>query len=354
MSTAKDMAKGLIANRAGQKISDSKFKQILKKEDGLKPYYYKTKDASISKLQAKKFFNQVVSTAKNTPGLKISRLAQKIGIKPTASTAPSGIALNKLYQQATDTQIKSQAPTGPTPEEVRKQQRHDEMMKTLHKHDRANEMQQENKAASAIAQKPQSSRIAPPPMQGGISGATIKPASQPTSTPSDQAQPSVKKTKEPERLTLAVIPLINLSPTADRTAWLCERISKQTRQVLHNEGVFTLVPEPAIADAIQHYPLAMPADHGTLHLIAKDAHAQLLTYGHLKKIGPVTEITTYLTNIQNDKTLTLATIRQETDDVFDLERRLAWQITNTLSSDEAEPKRKPSTPSSHEAVDLPI
>ncbi|MFH1207234.1 MAG: hypothetical protein V1668_01360 [Patescibacteria group bacterium] len=354
MSTAKTMAKSLVANRVGQKISDSKFKQILKKEDGLKTYYYKPKDAKISKLQAKKFFNQVVSTAKNTPGLKISRLAQKIGIKPKTNFTPSNIALNKLYQKATDTQLQAQAPTGPSPEEVRKQHRHDEMMKTMRKHERADENTR-NKLAQPVSQpKPASQRIAPPTMQGSVSGATIKPVGQSTGTPADQAQPAVKKTKEPDRPTLAIIPLINLSPAADRTAWLCERIDKQIRQTLHNENMFNLVSDPAMHDAIRRYPLSVPADHGTLHLIAKDAHAQLIAYGHLKKIGPLVEISVNLANTQNDRQLTLASIRQETDDVFDLERRLAWQVSNALSADEIGPAQKPPAPGSSEAIDMPI
>ncbi len=352
MSTAKDMAKSLIANRAGQKITDSKFKQILKKEQGLKTYYYKPKDSSITKIQAKKFFNQVVSTAKGTPGLKISRLAQKIGIKPRTDSAPSNIALNKLYQKATNTQLQSQAPKGPSPEEVRKQQRHDEMMKTLHKHDRAAEMQKENMAAPT-AQKPANQRVAPPTMQGTIGGATIKPTNQPAGLQSDQAQPAVKKTKDPERLGLAVLPLTNLSPAADRTAWLCERVSRQIKQALHNEGMFEFAAEPSVHDAIRRYPLTVPADHGTLRLIAKDAHVQLISYGHLKKIGSLIEVNAYLTNIQNDQHITLLSIRQETDDIFDLERRIAWQIDNALSGD-PEPKKQLPAPGGNEAVDLPI
>jgi TolB-like protein len=353
MSTAKDMAKSLVANRAGQKITDSRFKQILKKEDALKPYYYKSKSSSLSKLQAKKFFNQVVSTAKGTPGLKISRLAQKIGIKPNAAKGPSNISLNKLYQKATDTQVKAQAPIGPSPEEVRRQQRHDQAIKTLHKHERADENTLNQLAQPDAQSKPASQRVAPPTMQGSVSGSTIKPTGQVTDTPSDQAQLAVKKTKEPERLALAILPLSNLSPAADRTAWLCERISKQIGQALLSEGMFILAPEPAIHGAIRRYPLSVPADHGTLRLIAKDAHVQLVAYGHLKKIGPVIEINAYLTNTQNDQNITLVSVRQETDDVFDLERRIAWQINNALSGD-IEPKQKPPTPSSSEAIDLPI
>ncbi|MFA5052027.1 MAG: hypothetical protein WC544_03120 [Patescibacteria group bacterium] len=350
MSTAKDMAKNLVANRAGQKISETKFKQILKKDESLKTYYYKPKDASLNKIQAKKFFNQVVSTAKNTPGLKISRLAQKIGIKPKTDATPSNIALNKLYQKATDDQLKANAPTGPSPEEVRKQQRHDDAMKIMHKRDRADEMKNEYKQQNAAPQKQSSPRTAPPTMQGSITGATLKP----TGTPADDTtRPATAPVKEPDHLALAVLPLINLSPAADRTAWLTERLTKQIRQALRNEGIFNLAAEPIVADAVRRYPVSVPADHGILRLIGKEVRASMLVYGHLKKIGALYEISVYLTNVQNDQHLALAVLRQETDDVFDLERRLTWQVHNALNTDSAPEKKGPPTDTAA-AVDLPM
>lgn len=351
VSTAKDMAKSLIANRTGQKISDTKFKQILKKDESLKTYYYKSKDAGISKIQAKKFFNQVVSTTKTTPGLKVSRLAQKMGIKPNADKIPSNIILNKLYQKATDTQLQATAPKGPSPEEVRKQQRHDEMMKTLHKRERADDIARSQQTPQQPdQQRQQPSRVAPPTMQGTITGATLKPTGGIANEPD---RPIKKQAAEPDRLTLAVLPLINLSPAADKTSWLADRLTTQIRQALRNENMFSLATEPATADALHRYQLSIPADQGILHLIGTELHAQLVAYGHLKKNGTTIEINLYLSNIQNRQHLVLASLRRETDDIFDLERRLTWQIHEALS-DKPSPETPRNTPSASDAVDLPI
>ncbi|HHE64423.1 MAG TPA: hypothetical protein ENL09_00180, partial [Bacteroidetes bacterium] len=60
-STAKNMAKSILSDKTGKKISDTKFKEMMEKDKDLKKFAYIGKNSTLDKFKVKKFFNKVIS-----------------------------------------------------------------------------------------------------------------------------------------------------------------------------------------------------------------------------------------------------------------------------------------------------
>ncbi|MDD5040479.1 MAG: hypothetical protein PHY34_05010 [Patescibacteria group bacterium] len=367
VDTAKTIAKDLVANRSGGKISNEKFKQILRKDQDLRSYYYKPKNTSLTKFQTKKFIDKVVSTAKTTPGLKVSRLAQKLGFKPGATHAASDTILNKVYQKATQTQLDAQKPTGPSPEDISRQKRRDQMLKTLHKHERADEIMHDNKQQQA--QQQQSSSKAggtAPGVQIQHGGSSITGTSQANSSISNTGAAPARRAASSRRavatdeLKTLLIPVCNATPNAQGLESTVEKINKLLQQILTVGHGLSVLPPRAIHDALYSLRLDTPPppdDMGTIAALTHAVQADCAVIGSVQRIGHMTNVSIRLVNAETKKSITLASIHDTTDDTFELERKIRWQVDHALSdtsSADSTSGSGSSLPSVDDAIDLPI
>lgn len=357
VGTAKTIAKNLLATPKGKKISDTKFKKFLKQDKDLKKFVYSSKQSTIKQPQAKKFFNKVLSSAHGDPKLKVSPIvAKKMGIKISKQGQLSQIGLKKIYKKASTEELASQQkPTGPSPEELRRQKRHEEAIKTFHKRERADEIQRETGPADQQNKngEPDTLSISPRGVRGGTT-----PASGSTSSLSDQTIPIQRSGAAPASaylISLLIFPLNNLSANVEDLDLITKKIDNLVLQTITSLKTFKIVRQQDINEALKKLRLEkMPIiiDEITMENIAKEVQAQLYIFGTIKKTGAIMEINIQMVNSENNQHLTLVTIKEEADDIFDLERKISWQITNAFQ-DKKSDKETPA-PSSGEAVDLPI
>ena len=372
-TTAKSMAKSLLSTQSGKKVSDTKFKEHLKQNKDLKKYAYKGKASTISSADAKKMFNKVVESAKGSEKFKISHAAKKLGIKGDRKAGTATI--NKIYGKAGQEELASQPQqTGPTKQELRQQKRHEDMMKTFHKRDRADETRQEQEEERKDAEKNASggsdskkgggtASTRPSAGSGGVAGSTTtQNLSQQTATssatPSDQ-RPATQKSDQAEEkpITALILPLSNLSPNVRDLDSIVTRLSTTVKQLFTTLHILPLLPESAIQDALNNLRLeAIPdaTDYGAIAALAKAAQAQLVIFGSVSQTGTTLTINVQFANVATDKKLDLANLKEGTDDIFNIERKLRWHIENALNSGQNEPKKPGETPPTDEAVDLPI
>lgn len=361
VGTAKTIAKNLLATPKGKKVSDTKFKKFLKQDKDLKKFVYSSKQSTIRQPQAKKFFNKVLSSAHGDPKLKVSPIvAKKMGIKISRQGQVSQIGLKKIYKKASTEELASQQkPTGPSPEELRRQKRHEEAIKTFHKRERAEEIQRETGPVEQQNKngEPDRRRVTPSISPSGVRGGAI-PASGSTSSLSDQTIPTQRSGAAPTNaylISLLIFPLNNLSTNVEDLDLITKKINNLVRQTITSLKMFKIIRQQDINEALKKHRLErMPIiiDEVTMENIAKEVQAQLYIFGTIKKTGAIMEINIQMVNAENNQHLPLVTIKEEADDIFDLERKISWQITNAFQDREND-KETP-TPSSGEAVDLPI
>lgn len=334
MGTAKGVAKDLLSTKGGKKLSDTKFKQFMKKDKDLQHYY--TQSSSLSKFQAKKFFTKVVGSAQTNAQLKVSRLAQKMGIKGDNAKQLPGTVLERVYRRATTEQIAAEPkPTGPTPEEQRQQARREKMLKSLHKQQRAEEISKDQPAQPTPA-KANENRQAGPVITPG-SGTTVTQlhgATAPKQTGVTMPKPAAKTNSTPKCI---VFPIENVTPNVEGLELLLQKINRLLIQTLQGSGMFQLVSPQGIGRAVTALSLettSLPSDRGAIRTLAERLNAEYYVTGSIKKIGATTDIVIELCNIENDRRLYLATIHEIITDPFELERKIHWEIINALQGDE--------------------
>ena len=354
IGTARGVAKGLLSTKSGKQVSDTKFKQFLKAEKGLKKFVYSSPQSSLAKHQAKQFFGKVIGSAKEQRGLKINALAaKKLGIKISEAGQMSDIGLNKMYQKAGTEELASQqkASSEPSPEEQRRQQRHEAALKTLHKRERADETRQEQK------QQPSKERAQPKPLTTPISHAGVGQAAGAGAgqlgAVADKVSTGVTPsgTAEGERLPLLILPLQNLTPTVEGLAWVAKKINGLVSRTLTSLRLFKIT-DATTAGKVPAKAVDV-SDLAAVIVAAKRTWTTLCIFGTIKKTGRLLEITVEMVNTNSSQRLLLAQVKEETDDVFNLERKIGWQIANALQAegttdDTAAPKN------SQKAEDLPI
>jgi len=353
--TAKNMAKNLLSTQKGKKISDTKFKQFLKQDKDLKKFVHSSKSSTMAKHQAKKFFSKVTESAKQSGNLKVNpTAAKKMSIRINKQGQISNIGINKIYQKATTEELAIEnKPTGPTPAESRKQKRHEEAIKKLHQRERAGDIDKEQKQQPEKDEKKSSS---PPPRSSGTSSTGTSLSNQ--STPlSNQGSPTPQKSTKTNTALPAILvsPLNNLSTNVRGLDWTARRINNLIIQTLKSLKMFKIIEEEKISKVLTKLKLEkLPAsaNEAVIKQIARETRAVLFVIGYIKKINKTLEIKIQIINTATDQHLDLATIKEESDDIFQLERKIKWQINNALLSD-AKTENK-DVPSSDEAVDLPI
>jgi len=371
--TAKSVAKSLISSQSGKKISDTKFKEYLKQDKDLKKYAYSGKASTISKANAKKLFKKVVESAKGNEKFKISHTAKKLGIKEDRKAGTATI--NKIYGKAGQEELASQPQqTGPTKQELRQQKRHEEMMKTLHKRDRADYMRHKQEEERKEAEKKSSdgnndkksggaAPARPSAGSGGAAGsATTQNSNQQTATSSaapSNKRPAIQKSDQAEKEPIAaiILPLSNLSPNVRNLDGIVKRLSTTVKQLFTTLHALPILPESAIKDALNKLRLEdIPnaTDYGTIAALTKAANAQLVIFGSVSQTGTTLTINVQFANVVANKKFELANLKEGSDDIFNIERKLRWHIKNALNSGQNEPKEPGEAPPTDEAVDLPI
>jgi len=337
IGTAKSMAKNLLSTRSGQKVSDTAFKKFVKQDKSLKKFTYSSDKSTVSKFQAKKILGQVAKDAASSEKYKISRFAQKLGIKQSGEEVRvSDIALNKAYQKGAEEELKVEKPAGPSPDELRREKRREEAVKTLHKRERADEINKERLGGtkSAPGQSGQK-QTAAPLMHAGFDGASQNAQATPGGAMSDNISSGNAQTGNTaaDLLTVLVLPLYNVSGTAEDIDWLIKKIHKLTIQTLTSLRLFKVVGQTSSTADLGHPP-ADPQDQTALKLATKKAWARLCVFGTIKKISKLLEIKINMINVDNDQKLQLVDIKDDTDDVFGLERKISWQLSAAVQGTE--------------------
>lgn len=356
--TAKSMAKNLLTTKGGKKITDTKFKEFLKKDKDLNKFAYKGKGSTLAKHQAKKFFGKVTGSAKQSGNLKVSATAaKKMGIRIDKKGQISEIGLNKIYQKATTEELSTQAkPTAPSPAELRREKRHENAMQTMHKRDRAEDIRKEQKSEQQPNKEEKSTATTPPPRSAGVSSTGAATGSQAAGTASQSSSGQRKTTQAgPALPSLLILPLNNLSKNVRGLDWTARKIGNSITQTLNSIKIFSIIDQDAINDAFYKLHIdisATPFDESTIKQAAEKTGAELFVTGYIKKVDRFLEIKIQMVNTITNQRLNLAAIKEETDDVFHLERKINWQIINALKSDAKIPDQD--SPGIDEAVDLPI
>lgn len=356
IGTARSVAKNLIADKYGHAVSDTKLKQFLKTDKELQHYIYKNDRSTLSKFQANKFFNKVVDTAKTSGGFKVSRLAQKMGIKPNAPRT-TNVQLNKIYQQASQTEYDAMPhDTGPTPEDQARERRREKMLKTLHRQNRAEENQRENMAGDAEkkknAEKSQKSNQAAPPRVSGVGAVGTAPHDGSTS-----AAPTIDAdTKAPEdpRLACLVFPLENQTADVPGFELTVNKFNSFILQHLTTTQLFRMISQEklwSIVGSRSSDTIPALSEIDARRSIAKRAGAMLYIGGAMRQVGQTTELTLTLRTTTNQTTVTLAHLAEPMTDRFEFQRRITWQIDAALANHR---NNDTSAPSASKAIELPI
>jgi len=373
VTTAKSTAKSLLSTQSGKKVSDTKFKDYLKQDKDLKKYAYKGKTSTISKADAKKMFNKVVESAKGNKKFKISHAAKKLGIRKDRKSGTATI--NKIYGKAGQEELASQPQqTGPSKQELRQQKRHENMMKALHKRDRADDMRQEQEKQKKETEKNSSGDkndnkgdgAAPIRPSAGSGGAVGTAASQNTTqqTATNSAAPSVQRpaTQKPDEaeetpINAIILPLSNLSPNVRDLDSITKRLSTTVKQIITTLHALPILPDSVIQGALNQLRLdSLPnaTDYGAIAALAKTARTQPVIFGSVSQTGATLTINVQCANVVTDKKLELANLKEGTGDIFNIERKLRWHIKNALDASANQSDDSEKTPLDEEAVDLPI
>ena len=360
IGTAKNIAKNLLSTQSGKKISETKFKQLLKQDKDLKKFVYSSKSSTLAKHQAKKFFNKVINSAKTSNNFKVSHLAKKMGIRISPKGEVSDIGLNKIYQKASTEELAAQQkPAGPSPEEQRREKRREEALKTFHKKERAEERQREKiqREEQTPDNEKNGNKMSSPLTRHGVSGSTAALTNQ-AATLDDQTTAGQKvttATSQTSTIPLLILPLNNLSPNIEGFDWVTKKFSTLVLQTINSLKMFEVIPQKDINQVLRKLRWRkMPPliDEETAETIVRETKVQLAVLGHVKKTGAVMEINIQLINTKTNQKILLANIKEETDDLFDLEKKISWQITNALQNQEDD--KESQIPSPDEAKDLPI
>ncbi len=363
---AKKIVKNLIRTQSGKKISDTKFKEFLKKNDDLSKYAYKKDSGHLTKHQTKKFFDSVVKKASTNTDLKISNVDQKkMGIRVNKSGAVSDIGLDKMYTQAAQAELAAQEPSGPTPEEVRREKRRETAVKTFHKHERAREIEQEQKQQTNNEDKQsdsQPNRTVPRMSMRKNAGAanTGQPSNStatatPIQTQSNTATDDRPTTGLPRALPLLIFPTENKNSNQPHMQELANRINDMIQRTMQATPLFTVMPSSTLEQSVSELTMrALPTHEDTdaLQRVAAQAHAAVYIYGWIEQDQYSTTITIKMANTVNGKTVLLANVKEPVTDFFSLLRRIEWEIKHAFSGNSGHDSTD--MPSASEAIDLPI
>lgn len=352
VGTVKSVAKNLLRAKFGtKKISETKFKKFLKSEADLRKFAYKPGTVHITKGTAKKFFQKVLTSAEDRKDMRVSKLAaKKMGFRIGAHGELSKVGLNKMYRNTVNTEIAANQPTGPTPQEIERAKRHENMLKTIHKWERARDIEAESKQAQRpTAQQPRHEQATMPTLSHGSTGPTTAPRAHTSDTDRTTSyRPPRSMDKEPG-IPIVILPCLNSSSEVAGTAALCRKLDAVTDQVLSHVPRFQAVPlQPEYRERYQ-----ANSSIDAARSIAHELGATAFVIGVLKRSSGRTNITITLHQVHGDDHLTLAAIDEATMDAYTLQRKAIWDLAHAVHNAQALGDDS-SLPSSGAAVDLPI
>ncbi|MBU0598160.1 hypothetical protein KKF61_04145 [Patescibacteria group bacterium] len=362
VGTAKNIIKGVLRTHTGQKINDTRFKKFLRDNKTLSKYVYSKKNTTLSKYESKRFFKNVIQSAKQSDKLHVSEIAQKkIGIRIGRQGEVSDIGLNKIYKKAATEQITAEAPTGPTKEEIARQKRRELGLKTEHQHQRARDIEMEKRKMENQTDNNKTDtdkRITPPPMSqgGGITANQSQNKGQ-TSMPTDQTSGIQNQTASSgaQPITVLILPFYNLSNSQEIARELVDKLTSSVQRIISSISIFRTIPQKKISLALENLHLkSLPNydEENGLKEIAKHLKAKLYLKGTVLISGHSLNISIKMINVDTGVVLTLLDSRENTDDFFAMERKIKWNINNSLFT-KLNPESKGQSPST-EIEDLPI
>ncbi len=358
-TTAKNIAKGILSDKSGKKISDTKFKEILRKDKSLKKFAYIGKNTTLDKFKTKKFFNTILDTAKTHEKFKVNKLAaKKLGLNINRQGQASQIGLNKIYQHAAKEEI-SAAETGPSKQELRKQERHEKAIQQLHKQERASDRKEqydkEAKEKQSDTKDSSSQSNSAPIRQSSTSGVALSQSgpSQNNYLSMDIDDSKVNTGNELPKLLLP--PLNNLSPTQPNIDIITKKIEISVKQKIINLKSFNIIGPEILTKSLMSLgmdKMPEPTNEDFLKKLAMECGAQLFIFGTVQKNTNILLFNLEIINSETDQKITLANIEQTSIDLFDLEKKINWQIDDALLNEN--PNSPNNIPSVNKAIDLPI
>jgi len=362
-TTAKDIAKGILSDKSGRKISDTKFKQILKQDKNLRKFAYTGQGSTLSKFKAKKFFNTVLESAQGNEKIKINKIAaKKMGLNINRKGQASQIGLNKVYQQAAQQEIDAQD-TGPSPAEVKRMEKREKAKEKLRKQENISYAKEQQDKAKPGQEKNEDNKgssgggAAPPARQSGASGSAAlgqtAPALNTMQMTNDDDRVNNKTASELPKLFMP--PINNLSPTQPNVNVIAKKIDISIKQKMRNLRTFDIIGQDKINQALMNLRLDSipePADEEILKKIALETGAQLVLVGNIQKNQNILKINLNMVNAETGQKMPLADLEQSSLDLFDLENKLGWQINNSLTKEDGGAAGQ--MPSADQAIDLPI
>ncbi len=361
-TTAKSMAQSILSTRAGKKISDTKFKTMIKKDKNLKKFAYLGKKSSMTKHQAKKFFDTVIESSEGHEQIKINKIAaKKLGLCINKQGKASTIGINKLYESATKNELAAQKDPGPSKQELARQERREAGIKKLHQQDRANETRKEELKEKAMKEKgsnatEKSKSSSAPIRQAGSSGASFSQTSATTPSLNDNVSQTKQKITTTMKLSKIFIPpLNNLSTHIDSIAPIAKKIEISIKHIFLYLKSFSIISDEVSAKAtlgLGFNKIPNPANEEIIKKISIETGAQLFVYGTIQKKGQLLIIKIDIINSQTDQKINLARLEQNTIDYFELEKKLTWQINNSLINENSDITNDITNES--KAIDLPI
>ncbi len=337
IGTAKSMAKNLLSTKAGRQVSNAAFKKFMKQDKDLKKLSYSSDKSTVSKFQAKKILGQVAKDAVSSEKFKLSRFAQKLGLKQSGkSIRVSDISLEKVYTKGTEEELKVETPAGPSPDELRREKKREEAIKTLHKRERADELTKERiRETEPTPTQSGQKQTAAPLMHTALGVAGQNTQVPPGGGTSDNVSSANIQTRDTAAnlLTVLILPLLNISGTAEKIDWLIKKINRLTVQTLTNLRLFKIVDQ-TVSTANFEFSAIDPQDQTALKQAAKRARARLCVFGTIKKIGKLLEIKISMINVDNDQKVQLVDIKDETEDMFNLERKISWELSASIQGNQ--------------------
>jgi len=356
-------ARKMMATQSGKKVSDTAFTKFLKKDKDLKKYAYLGKSTTVKKHEAQKLIGKVMEKASGHEKFKLSHFAKKMGMKAGPQGKVSSIRLNKAYQQASQEELKETETTKePSKQELKQQKRREEMLKSMHKRERADEIRgEQKKQGEAQKDSPQRTQTS---VQFGA-GATASQAAVGSggaiqnSTGSQTAPPSSPSDDHLSPLTkIVILPFKNQSPGIQKLDWLIKELQKSATRAIKSLKLFTVIEQTEIDSMLEKQkPQNSSLPHNELmKLIASKLSVSNIITGEIQKTDERIYIKIQLFNTISNTNLPIAEINEETEDIFDLERNINWQIINYFETKQKGGKSSIDIdiPSSSEAKDLPI
>lgn len=359
--TVKNVANQFAKTASGKKVSKTAFKKFLKEDKELEHLTYADKRSTMTKGKAQKVLGKVIEKLKTHEKFEVSPIARKMGIRVDPSGKVSSVGIKKLYTYAAETQLKAEAPTGPTSEELAKQHRREEAVKMLHKRDRAEDVRKEQmqqaKPTAAAGPKP----IQPVQLQHGVG--SLQQAG-PAKPAGGGGLPYVSPTtgfSHRNEIRVAFLPVSNLSGT-EQVAQICRRVGEMfARLPKRFPNLIPLEREQVEASLrAMDWQSGSPWDRLKLERFQANERADIVFFGEAQRMSNALDVKLSAYLPRRNETLAICDAKETLDRIAELEQRIDWSLTdfldNHLFAAPGKPPPPPSTdlPSSAEARELQI